>query len=78
MANNVSAHWIKEIGVKRYEDDFQTLPTNNPTDVNRYSDSILKHMSKDSLKTFENTLLCSKKKKKLRYLRTKIDAHTTT
>ena len=27
MVNNVFAHWIKEIDVKRYEDDFQILPT---------------------------------------------------
>ena len=58
---NVFAHWIKKIDVEKFEDNFQILPTNNPTDVNRYSDSILKHMSKDSLKTFENTLLYSKK-----------------
>ena len=37
------------------------LPTNNLTDTYRYSGTILKHMLKDKLKTFEKTILNSKK-----------------
>ena len=38
----------------------QILPTGNSTDIYRYSDTMLKHMPKDALKTFQNTLLYSK------------------
>lgn len=56
------AYWIKEIDIKQCVDDLQILPTNNPTDIYRYSDAILKHMPKDTLKAFPNTILYSKKK----------------
>ena len=50
----------KKIGTKRYRDDLWTLPTNNPTEIYWYSDSILKRMSKGALKTLKKTLLYSK------------------
>ena len=50
----------KKIGTKRYRDDLWTLPTNNPTKIYWYSDSTLKRMSKDALKTLKKTLLYSK------------------
>ena len=45
------AHWIKEIDIKRQEEDLQTFATNNPTVIYRYSGTILKHMPKDAFKT---------------------------
>ena len=53
---------MKEIDTKRYGDDIQILLTNNP--VFRfycYSDALLKHMPKNSLKFFEKTMVYSKK-----------------
>ena len=51
---------MKEIGNKRYGDSLQILPTGNLTDIYRYSDAMIKHMSKDALKTFGNTFIYSK------------------
>lgn len=60
--NKFFSHCFKEIDIKRYRADLQSIPTNNTTDVCQYSDAILKHIPKYLLKTFEKTLLCSKKK----------------
>lgn len=38
------------------------MSTNNATGIYRYLDAIFKHMPKDVLKTFEKTILDSKKK----------------
>ena len=55
--------WIKEINIKRYGDDLEIVLTNNVTDIYRYLDAILKHMSKNALKIFKTkTLLYNKKK----------------
>ena len=73
VANNIAANmmtvnnffvlWIKEINIKRYGDDLEIVLTNNVTDIYRYLDAILKHMSKNALKTFKTkTLLYNKKK----------------
>ena len=59
--NNFFAHWIKEIDIKRYE-DVSILPLTKVVDIDRYFDEILKHVSKDTLKTIQNDLLYSKKK----------------
>ena len=60
------AHWIKEIDTKRYRDDFmEILPATKMTEVYRHSDAMLKHILRDALETFENTLLYSRKKVKL-------------
>ena len=61
-ANNFFVLWIKEIDIKRYEDDLQIVLTNNATDIYRYLNAILKHVPKNALKTFAKTLLYSKKK----------------
>ena len=60
--NNIFAHWIKDIDIKRYGGDIPILPLTNTVDVYRYSDELLKHMPKDALKTIENGLLYSKRK----------------
>ena len=60
--NNLYAHWIKETDIKTYGGDMPILPLTNKIDINRYSDELLKHMSKDALKTIENDLLYSKDK----------------
>ena len=60
--NNFLAHWIKQIGIKRYGDDMPILPLTNTVDIYRNSDELLKHMPKDALKTIENDLLYSKNK----------------
>ena len=63
--NNFFAHWIKEIEIKKLGDDQPILPTINTVEIYKYSDQILKHMPKDSLKLIENDLLYSKKKVKI-------------
>ena len=62
IVNDFFVHWIKQIDIKCYGDGVQILSTNNPTEIYRYSDAILKHMPKDALKTYEKTLLYSKGK----------------
>ena len=63
--NNFFAHWIKEIDIKKLGDDQPILPTINTVEIYKYSDQILKHLPKNSLKLIENDLLFSKKKVKL-------------
>ena len=63
--NNFFAHWIKEIEIKKLGDDQPILPTINTVEIYKYSDQILKHLPKDSLKLIEKDLLYSKKKVKL-------------
>ena len=63
--NNFFAHWIKEIDIKKLGDDQPILPTINTVEIYKYSDQILKHMRKNSLKLIEKDLLFSKKKVKL-------------
>ena len=58
--NNLFVQWIREINVKTYGDDIAVLPSNNVLEIHRYSDSMLKHLPKDSIKTFEKELLNSK------------------
>ena len=59
--NNLFAHWIKKIDIKRYGDDILILPRTNMVDIYRYSDELLKHMPKKALKTILKSFLCSKK-----------------
>ena len=63
--NNFFAHWIKEIDIQKLGDDHPILPTINTVEIYKYSDQILKHLPKDSLKLIEKDLLFSKKKVKL-------------
>ena len=60
--NNFFAHWIKDISMKIYGDDIAILPINTTIDIYRYSESMLKHLPDDELKTFQHELLYSKKK----------------
>ena len=48
--NNLFAHLIKEISVTRYGNDKQRIPTFSPYEIYQYSDSMLKHLPKNSLK----------------------------
>ena len=59
--NNFSAHWIKDVTVKRYGDDIAVLPINTTLDTYRYSESMLKHMPKDALATFKKNYYIAKK-----------------
>ena len=63
--NNFFAHWIKEIDIKKLGDDTPILPTINTVEIYKYSDQILKHMPKNSLKMIEKDLLYSRKKVRL-------------
>ena len=40
--NNLFTHWIKEIDIKKYDDDMPILPLPNTVDIYRYSDELLK------------------------------------
>ena len=60
--NNFFAHWIKDVTVKRYGDDIAVLPINTTLDTYRYSESMLKHMPKDALATFQKELLYREKR----------------
>ena len=53
-------HLVKEISITRYGHDKQLIPTFSPYKIYQYSDTMLKHLSKDSLKKIEKTLLYSK------------------
>ena len=59
--NNFFAHWVKDLNIKRYGDDIAVLPINKTLDIYRYSESMLKHLPDDALKTFQKELLYSKK-----------------
>ena len=58
--NNFFAHWVKEISITKYGSDKELPPTFSPWEVYQYSDQMLKHLPKDSLKTIEKTHLYSK------------------
>ena len=59
--NNFFAHWVKEISITKYGSDKELPPTFTPWEIYQYSDSMLKHLPKDSLKTIQKDLLYSKK-----------------
>ena len=58
--NNFFAHFIKEVNVTKYRNDKQLIPTFLSYEIYQYSDSVLKHLPKDSLKKLEKTMLYSK------------------
>ena len=62
QVNNFFAHWIKDVTVKRYNDDIAVLPINTTLDTYRYSESMLKHMPKDALATFQKNYYIAKRK----------------
>ena len=58
--NNFFAHIIKEICITKYGSDKELIPTFPLYEIYQYSDSVLKHLPKDSLIKIEKTLLYSK------------------
>ena len=58
--NNFFAHWVKEISITNYGSDKELPPRFTPWEIYQYSDSVLKHLPKDSLKTIQKHLLYSK------------------
>ena len=58
--NNFFAHWVKEISITKYGSDKELPLTFSPWEVYQYSDQMLKHLPKDSLKTIEKNHLYSK------------------
>ena len=55
------APWIKEISITKYGSDKELPPTFSPWEVYQYSEEMLKHMPKNSLKIIQKTHLYSKK-----------------
>ena len=55
--NNIFAHWIMEIDITKYGTNRSFIPTTTPKEIYRYSDSMLKHLPKNSLKMIEKYLL---------------------
>ena len=60
FVNNFFAHWMKEVSITKYGSDKELPPTFSPYEMYQYADSMLKHLSKDALKTIEKTNLYSK------------------
>ena len=67
--NNFFARLIKEISVTKYESDKKLVLMFSTYEIYQYSDSMLKHLSKDTLKKLEKhyfraTQIATEKKKK--------------
>ena len=60
--NNFFAHWVKEISITKYGSDRELPATFTPWEIYQYSDQMLKHLPKDSLKTIQKNLLYSKQR----------------
>ena len=60
IVNNFFAHWVKEISITKYGSDKELPPTFTPWEIYQYSDAMLKHLPKDSLKAIQKYLLYSK------------------
>ena len=60
--NNFFAHWVKEVSITKYGSDKELPPTFMPWEVYQYSDTMLKHLPKDSLKHCKNIYSTQKKK----------------
>ena len=74
--NKFFAHWIKEIGIKRYGDNLSILPLTNTVEVYKYSDRQLKHVPEKAREVLQSDLLYSKKKVKLPDDQDRRDEHT--
>ena len=48
--NNIFGHLIKEISITKYGSDNNLIPIFSPYEIYPYSDAILNHLPKDSLK----------------------------
>ena len=60
MANSFFGHLIKEISITKYGSNKELIPIFSPYEIYQYSDAMLKHLPKDSLKKIEKTMLYSK------------------
>ena len=58
--NNFFVHFVKEISITKYGNDKELIPTFSPYEIYQYSDSRLKHLPAETLKTIEKTFLYSK------------------
>ena len=58
--NNFFAHLVKEISITKYGSNKEQIPTFSPYEIYQYSDSMLKYLPKDALKTIEKIHLYSK------------------
>ena len=58
--NNFFAHFVEEISITKYGSDKELIPTFCPYEIYPYSDSMLKHLPAETLKTIEKTFLYSK------------------
>ena len=55
--NNFFAHVVKEIGVTKYGNDKDLMPTFSPYEIYQYSDAKLKHLPKSALNKNKKTML---------------------
>ena len=59
--NNFFTHFVKDIGITKYESDKELIPTFPTYEVYWYSDAMLKDLPKDALKQLKK-LICTVKK----------------
>lgn len=57
--NHVFTQWIKEI--TKYGSNKQLIPKSPPYEIYQYSDVMLKHLPKNSLKKYKNYYFSAKK-----------------
>ena len=55
--NNVFEHFVKEIIIAKYGRDKELIPTFLHNEIYQYSDSMLKYLPAETLKTIEKTFL---------------------
>ena len=60
-ANNFFAHCVRETDITKYGTNKPLILMTTPKEIYRYSNSTLKHLTKNSLKRIEKYLLYSKK-----------------
>ena len=58
--SNFFAHFVKEISITKYGSDKELISTFSLYEIYQYSDSMLKHLPAETLKTIEKTFLYSK------------------
>ena len=58
--NNFFAHLMKEISITKYGGNKELIPIFSPYEIYQYSDAMLKHLSKDSLKNLKKQCFIAK------------------
>ena len=58
--SNFFGHLVKEISRTKYRSDKELIPAFSPYEIYQYSDAMLKHLPKYSLKRIEKTMLYRK------------------